>query len=83
MLQQIEQEKATEKAHWLSFINALGFRKDKTSLEANGLNQATEMLRMRGDLQPFNFGIATAADFFFSLVFIFFQHALGWSSKGA
>ena len=63
----------------LSFINALDFSKDETCLEANGLNQATEMLQMRGDLQAFNFRTATTADFFF---FVFFQYALGWFSKG-
>lgn len=37
-----QQEKTIRKAHWLSFINALGFRKDETFLGANGTSQATE-----------------------------------------
>lgn len=56
--------KALEKAFWISFVNALGFSKDKTYLEAKDLNQ---MLQMHKDLQNLNFGTATTV-----LLFIYF-----------
>lgn len=45
------------------------------------------MLQMHGDLQAFNSGSATTADFFFFplsgvVFFLFSQYALGWSPKG-